>query len=87
MELVISDDLLDQRVPIVLKQDEVPQVIQKQFRIKESSNDLLQLVLQQRPVIFVLNHVPWHEPFLIRRQRIDSRIEPIADYERHVVGH
>ncbi len=79
VELMVTGDLFDQRVAIVFKQDEVPHVIQKQLRIEEAANDFLQLVFQQRPIVFVLDRIPRHEPFFVGRQRTDSRRNPIAD--------
>ena len=75
VELMVTGDLFDERVTIVFKQDEVPHVIQKQLRIEEAANDFFQLVFQQRPIVFVLDRIPWHEPFFVGRQRTDSRCQ------------
>lgn len=86
VELMVTGDFFDQRVAIVFKQDEVPHAIQKQLRIEEAANDFLQLVFQQRPIVFVLDRIPRHESFFVGRQRTDSRRNPIADDQSHVVG-
>lgn len=86
VELMVSSDLFDQLVAIVFKQNEVPHVTQKQLRIEEAANDILQLEFQQRPIVFVLDRFPRHERFFVRRQRTDSRCNAIADDQSHVIG-
>ncbi len=83
---MVTGDLFDERVAIVFKQDEVPHVIQKKLRTEEVANDFLQLVFQQRPIVFVLDRISRHEPFFIGRQRTDSRRNPIADDQSYIVG-
>ena len=43
-------------------------------------------MFQQRPIVLVLDRIPWHEPFFVGRQPTDSRRNPIADDQSHVVG-
>ena len=83
---MVTGDLFGERAAIVFKQDEVPHVIQKQLWIEEAANDFLQLVFQQRPIVFVLDRFPRHESLFVGRQRTDSRRNPIADDQSHVVG-
>jgi DNA-binding transcriptional LysR family regulator len=58
--------------------------IQKKLRIEEAANDFLQLVFQQRPIVFVLDRIPRHEPLFAGRQRTDSRRNPIADDQSQI---
>ncbi|MNP63921.1 hypothetical protein D3C76_1593710 [compost metagenome] len=53
MELVISGNLFDDAVAILLEQDEVPHVIQKQLRLEKATHHRLQLHLQARTIVFV----------------------------------
>ena len=66
------------------KQDEGPHVLQKQLRVKEPRTTF-QPVFQQRPVVFALDRIPPHEPFLVGRQRTDLRRNSIADNETSIV--
>src|SRR5690625_6716875 len=46
MKLMVTRNLLDQMIPILLEQDEMPDIIQKQLSVEEPFNHRLHLKLQ-----------------------------------------
>src|SRR5690625_2635851 len=69
MKLMVTRNLLDQMIPILLEQDEMPDIIQKQLSVEEPFNHRLHLKLQFGSVIFVVNNPPGVGAVAIRGYR------------------
>lgn len=88
VELVIaSDDLVQSAaVRVFLEDDEVLQQIQKPLPLEDALHQHVQLQHGLRGVSFAVDRPPDLEPLLIRRQRADPGLQPVAHHEHGVVG-
>jgi hypothetical protein len=84
VELVVAGDLLDGVAVVLLKEDEVAQVIEEQFAVEEAFDHLLQLVFEQRLVVLVAQGAPGEKALLVGGQRAQARRQAIGDHQRLV---
>jgi hypothetical protein len=85
MELVIGRDLLDQSA-VILKDDEVAQVIQQVLFLEDAAHQRLQLAkLSQRVALFAVDGPPRHKALFIGGERTHPRIDAVGRYQ-HFIG-
>ena len=84
MKLMITGDLLDERVAILLKEDEVVEIVEQQLRLEEALHQGLQPELEQRLIVLMGHRAPGQKALLIGSEGTDPRRHPIAHHQRLV---
>lgn len=81
---MISGNLFNQSFAVVFKQDEVANIVEQQFTVKESFNYRFKLPLKQRLVVFVRQRFPRKKTLFVRGKGTNAGVIAVADYQRFV---
>jgi hypothetical protein len=78
---MVTRNLLNDLITVLLKEDEVTQELEKVLGIEEAPNQCLELVLQDWLVVFIFDCTPGDELLLAGSQGADTGIGAVADDE------